>query len=862
MRTGHKMTDMLLRSAAIALGALAIGGLALAADTGVRIKGNHPAELARLGPVVHADPAMKLHLTVVLGIHDQAKLDQLLADQQNPSSNQYHQWLTPKQFNERFGPTQAQTDAVAQWLKSQGLQVKSINRLGRTIEVTANVTQAEAAFAITIVTSGANFGNISDPSIPAEFAGVIVGIQGLDNMHAVVPARPRSRVPSAGESPPSTSMLALADVAHPADTRGASVPGANVGGGDAFGPFDIETFYNEAPLIAAGNGGTASPDCVALDEDSDYLDAAVTLFASTFGFTPFNITRVLPDGTSPGTNGDETEALLDIDYAHATAPATPIHVYVDSNLYTSIQSSITDNTCGAISISFIYCSSSSSFFTGLDTLFAQAATQGQSVFIASGDWGAAGLMYDATSNSCVLGTTLNASEMAASPHATGVGGTTFSPQYDASGNDTSVVGVAPGGIETAWNDSGGGASKIFPKPTWQAGPGVPNDSARDVPDVAMIAWTPGVFIGADVSGVAQIQCCWGGTSLAAPLWAGYSRVIAKQHGSARLGLLNPKIYSLANAGLLAKGIEDVTSGNNSYNEVTGYNAGVGYDLVTGWGSVDMTAFASAYNGTPTPTPTPTPKPTPTPTPVPTPTPKPTPTPSPISTPTPIPTSTPTPVMRALRFGPDPVSLPNTVLGVTGATSAPVQVHLKDPSGSPALPITLEGMDLVGPNSSDFAIQSSTCPPVMTPGLVCFLNLTFTPTGLGLRTARLKIFDNAGNRPQVYHLYGYGVRGRLPRSPTVLFFGRVAKGSSKALPITLTNPETVALSITSIAVKGLNAAEFGEIDNCVGILGAGNSCTITVTFTPAAVGHQYGKVKIFDAARGSPQVVPAQGRGTK
>jgi hypothetical protein len=151
---------------------------------------------------------------------------------------------------------------------------------------------------------------------------------------------------------------------------------------------------------------------------------------------------------------------------------------------------------------------------------------------------------------------------------------------------------------------------------------------------------------------------------------------------------------------------------------------------------------------------------------------------------------------------------------------------------------------------------------MTPGLVCFLNLTFTPTGLGLRTARLKIFDNAGNRPQVYHLYGYGVRGRLPRSPTVLFFGRVAKGSSKALPITLTNPETVALSITSIAVKGLNAAEFGEIDNCVGILGAGNSCTITVTFTPAAVGHQYGKVKIFDAARGSPQVVPAQGRGTK
>ena len=362
---------------------------------------------------------------------------------------------------------------------------------------------------------------------------MIVGIQGLDNMHAVMPAGLHRRLPAVGDASSQTQVLALADVTRPgADTGGASVPGVTSGGSTAFGPFDIETFYDEAPLIAAGNSGTASPDCVALDEDSDYLDAAVTLFASTFGFTTFNITRVLPGGSSPGRNGDETEALLDIDYAHATAPATPIHVYVDDSLYTSIQSSITDNICGAISVSFIYCSSSSSFFTGLDTLFAQAASQGQSVFIASGDWGAAGLQYDATSNSCVTGTTTNASEMAASPHVTGVGGTTFNPQFNASGNDTSVVGVAPGGIESAWGSSGGGASRIFSKPAWQAGTGVPNDSARDVPDVAMIAWTPGVFIGADVSGVAEIQCCWGGTSLASSAMGGIfasDRAAAKGH---------------------------------------------------------------------------------------------------------------------------------------------------------------------------------------------------------------------------------------------------------------------------------------------------------------------------------------------
>ncbi len=493
-----QFTDHLfVRTVTLILVAIAMNGLAFAGSGSVVILGgNHPAQISHLGPVVHADRAMELHLTIVLGIHDEVKLGQLLADQQNPSSSRYHRWLSPTEFNQRFGPTSAQIEAVVQWLKNQGLQVGSINRLGRTIDATANVTQAEAAFATTIVTSGANFGNTSDPSVPAEFNGVISGIMGLDNMHALAAAGLHHRLPWTGEGLPHVPLLA--DVASPENNSSrVSLPGANVGGTTAFGPFDIETFYNEAPLIASGNKGTSSPDCVALDEDSDYLDAAVSLFATTFGFTAFNITRVLPDGSSPGRNRDEGEALLDIDYAHAAAPATPIHAYVSSNLYTSIQSSITDNTCGAISISFIYCGFSPAYYTGLDTLFAQAASQGQSTFVCSGDWGAAGLAYDPSINSCAPGTTLTPSEMAASPHVTAVGGTTFSPLYDSSGKDISLIGVAPGGIESSWDPSGGGVSKIFPKPAWQSGPGVPNDSARDIPDVSMIAGAPYVFIGAD-----------------------------------------------------------------------------------------------------------------------------------------------------------------------------------------------------------------------------------------------------------------------------------------------------------------------------------------------------------------------------
>ncbi|HUY19586.1 MAG TPA: hypothetical protein VMV15_10195, partial [Candidatus Binataceae bacterium] len=516
-------------------------------------------------------------------------------------------------------------------------------------------------------------------------------------------------------------------------------------------------------LIAGGDSGTPAPDCIALAEDSDYLDSAVTLFASSFNFTPFNITRVLPDGTSPGRTSDEVEALLDIDYAHAAAPGTPIHVYVNSNLLTSIQGAITDNQCGALSISFAYCSSSSSFFTSLDNSFAQAAAQGQSVFISSGDWGAAGLQYSSTKNSCVIGTTRNPSEMAGSPHVTGVGGTQFTPQYDGSGNDTSVVGVAPGGIESAWGSSGGGASNIFSKPTWQSGPGVPNDSKRDIPDVAIISANPWVFIGADSGGSPIIQCCWGGTSLSAPIWAGYSRAIAQQAGNARLGLLNPTIYSVANAGLLSNGIEDVTSGNNSYNGVTGYNAGAGFDLVTGWGSVDMNSFATAFNSvgqaTPTPSATPSATPSKTATPTATPTKTATPTATATRTATPTatvtrtatPTATATPSSVTATVSPTSISFGTIKVGRSSSKS----VTLSNPRGSSGS-FTVGSVAMT--SGTVFTIASTTCTPgkTLAPRNSCSVKVNFAPTAKGAAVSDTLTFtDTAVNSPQSVSLSGTG-----------------------------------------------------------------------------------------------------------
>ena len=108
----------------------------------------------------------------------------------------------------------------------------------------------------------------------------------------------------------------------------AVAPDFSSGGGIAFGPSDLYTFYNETPLLNAGTNGN-SGDCIAVAEDSDFNSNSVTLFDSNFSLAPANLTRVFPDGASPGINGDEVEVLLDIEWAHAVAPGAPINVYRD-----------------------------------------------------------------------------------------------------------------------------------------------------------------------------------------------------------------------------------------------------------------------------------------------------------------------------------------------------------------------------------------------------------------------------------------------------------------------------------------------------------------------------------------------------
>src|SRR5579885_1570881 len=573
----------------------------------VAIRGNHPAQAATLSPLGHADPAGLLNLQISLGLRNRSALDHLLLEQQDPASPDYHRWLRPAEFDARFAPSQTDLEAVVQWLDAQGLSVDSASVRQRSIRLHGTVANVERTFGANIMLfgDGRAYANLTDPLIPARFAGVIGAVRGLDNF---LRSTPVMNHPRAGSAPapaawPSGPMALLESVA-PLPPQ--SSPNVTVGGTTAFGPDDFHTFYGENGLISTGITG-AGGDCMAIVGDSDYGSDAISIFNSQFGLPPSTITTVLVNGSNPGKNGDELEALLDLEWSHAVAPGAAIRFYLgDPNassangaIIDAIQNAVSENICSTVSVSFALCGAPPSFYTGtLSPIYQQAAAQGQAVLVSAGDWGAAGLVVDSTFTQCVPATTRNVSEMASDPNVTQVGGTRFDPTYDASGNDLGSV------AETAWDDSftdsnggatGGGVSAIYAKPAYQKGAGVPADAMRDGPDVSLIAsdFHPGVFVGFDNGGAAEIGCCVGGTSLSAPAWAGFAQLIA-QLEKTRPGPLNPRIYALAGSDLAASGFRDVVSGINDFNGVTGFKAAPGFDLTSGWGTVDIGAFASAF----------------------------------------------------------------------------------------------------------------------------------------------------------------------------------------------------------------------------------------------------------------------------
>ncbi|HLH76230.1 MAG TPA: protease pro-enzyme activation domain-containing protein, partial [Candidatus Binataceae bacterium] len=602
--------------------ALAILARAAHGEPMMTLAHNRPAAAIQNAVVGTAEGSRQLTLSVSLKPRAAAALAQLLADLHDPSSPRYHRWLSGAEFSARFGPAPATVASVVQWLKAQGLVVEMAPRGGQ-IRFNGTVSAVQRAFQTTIATygDGTTYANLDEPHIPARLAEAIAAISGLDNMSRSVAA---SRVPSLA---PALRLPALSELGQllelPTQAGVGAIPLAIIPPWRAaFAPSDFYTFYDEPAAVRALDG----QECIAIVGDSDYLPAALALFNSQFNLPNVAPTEKLVDGSNPGIGNDELEALLDLEWSHVAAPRAPQVFYLDNpatgSLADAIAAAVEDNLCRVISISFDYCGQPPNFYTGtLDPLFAQAAAQGQSVLVGSGDWGAANLVFDPNQGTCVAASSRNVSEMAADPNVTAVGGSEFQPVYDGAGNDVGFT------SESVYNDSGepvaagaggGGASMLFAKPSYQSGPGVPADNARDLPDVALMAspYHPGAYFGEDNAGSPAIGCCAGGTSLAAPLWGGVGWLLSYQT-KARLGNLNPGLYRRAAAGQAQAGFRDITIGDNSFNGVTGYQAGAGYDLASGWGTLDVNDLLSAWTGLPTPTPSPATSPTATPSAIPT-----------------------------------------------------------------------------------------------------------------------------------------------------------------------------------------------------------------------------------------------------
>jgi subtilase family serine protease len=551
------------------------------ADDSALLVGNHPAEAETFRQLGEADSTAILQMQIRFALRHRTALARLLVQQENPASSNFHKWLSSDEFLKRFGPSPSEINAVASWLAGEGFVITP--REGNALAFSGPVAAVQSAFAVRIATfgDGSVYANTTDPVIPKRFAGVIASVLGMDNMvHAMAMNH-------------QTEMLS-------------AMPDAIVNGAQAFGPGDLRTFYDET--VGSGRDGTGS--CIAIVGVSDFLDSTMTTFANQFGLPAINYTRVL-SGSNPGINGDDAESELDLQWSHAAAPGASTNFYLGNNLVSDIAAAVNANACGVISISYGFCGVSSSFMTEtMDPIFQQAAAQGQSVFVSAGDQGAAGIGLNSSGTACVVNSTRSVSEMSADPNVTAVGGTQFSPTYSG-GND---VGYA---TEQVWNDgsgaTGGGLSQVFTKPGYQVGSGVPNDGMRDVPDISLIASPnyPGVFFADDVNGVAQMECCIGGTSLSAPVWAGFVTVIGQLTGNSRLGNFNRIIYPLADTKYSTAGFHDITIGNNNFNGVIGFNAGPGFDQTSGWGTIDFNVFAGAVKNLLAPSSSPTPSATPT-----------------------------------------------------------------------------------------------------------------------------------------------------------------------------------------------------------------------------------------------------------
>jgi kumamolisin len=512
-----------------------------------------------------------MQLNIVLPLRNQAELDNFLRELSDPSSGMYRRFLTVPEFTERFGPTQADYDAVVRFAKANGFTVVGGTRDGMDVQIVGPVSAVEKAFHVTM-------GNYQHPTEDRIFYAPdrepttnlpfqLWHISGMDNYSIPHPMFVKKSDYAAAHGIDAEKVVSHA-------TTG-SGPSASFLGSDM-----RAAYYGGTALTGAGQN-------LGLFEYLGTDLADLTTYYKNVGQTNnVPITLLSTDGTSTscvdtraGGDCDDTEQTLDMTQAIGMAPGLASLVMYIGSTDTAIISAMTTHSPLPTTIGCSWGWTPADPST-LNPYFQKMAAQGQNFFAASGD--------SSTWSS------RNEAWPADNAYVVSVGG-------------TDLITASAGGAwksETAWVDSGGGISPdAIPIPSWQQISGVINSSnkgsttLRNGPDVSANANFT-FYVCAD-----QTTCTandYGGTSFATPMWAGYIALVNQQlaaNGDPTIGFINPTIYAQNVTSSYATDFHDITSGTSG-----SYSAVTGYDLVTGWGSPNGVGLINALTGGSSPTP--------------------------------------------------------------------------------------------------------------------------------------------------------------------------------------------------------------------------------------------------------------------
>ncbi len=540
-----------------------------------RLAPTRPPGATRVGSVPDATP---LDVSVVLAPSHASELASLMHNLYDTHSSQFHKWLAPGEFYREFGPSAGTRAAVVAWLQSHGLQAEVD---GFAVRVHARADAVARAFSTTIGRYRNRDGSTAysadeTPQVLSSVANDVDAIVGLDDdvvAHPAVDTKPLVH--------PKTLAAPRADGLSPCAS---ATNEANLG---YWTPDTVGAMYGVGSLLLNGQNGTGEK--IAVFELAPHVGTDTSAYLSCFGLTN-TVTTTKVDGGAGTAGGNGTlEANIDIEEVATQATHASIVSYegpnTDQGLYDTYHRIVSDDTVQVISTSWGLCepleaTQTKSSYAALDTLFAQAAAQGQAVLAATGDsgsedcWGANGA------------STLQVDSPADDPNVTGVGGTSLNaigdePVWnDCEGKSTlsqceSALGFTPGA-------AGGGLSSHFTRPSWQpavSGGTCSLTSCRAVPDVSANAGVGEVF---------ESSGGWtavGGTSIAAPKIAAIIADIDTAC-AARIGDVAPALDALQQLGVYSTALNDITVGDNDLTRTNAgkYSATTGIDLASGVGS--------------------------------------------------------------------------------------------------------------------------------------------------------------------------------------------------------------------------------------------------------------------------------------